>query len=302
VANLVGWLGVVLVTLASSYWAFWGIIEAFHEGWCKPSLAMRLLQVLAYLCPAIVLCGLTLLGLRWPRLGGTVFVLVGLVIGSLIIYDRANFGTVITTLLTVVPALIGLLFLFGRPQPKRLAYAISLGLPALITLGFGAEPVYRVSTRFDDGDRTARLIEGNGVTLLWAPAGPGWSREGLVSWEEAVHRARHLTEDGTAIADDPQDIWRLPTREEIVRSLTRGGQNAGGAWETETRWPHYDRRPDKESPLWDSYAPLIYLWTSDEVDADHAWIVVYHGGVFAKPKRVGSPSFGFRAVRKPVQP
>jgi hypothetical protein len=33
-ANLLGWIGVVLVTLASSFWAWWGINEAFHEGWC----------------------------------------------------------------------------------------------------------------------------------------------------------------------------------------------------------------------------------------------------------------------------
>jgi hypothetical protein len=298
-ANLLGWIGVVLVTLASSFWAWWGINEAFHEGWCKPYLWMRLLQVAAYLGPALVLCGLTIVGIRWPRIGGTLFVFVGLLIASLIIYDRAEFGPVITTLLTAVPALVGVLFLFGRPQPKPLAYAVSLGFPVLITIGFGVEPVYRISTRFDDGDRTTRLIEGNGVTLLWAPAGPGWARDGLASWEEANKLARHLTEDGANIADEPQDIWRLPTRDEVVRSLTRGDRNAGGTWDTATEWPSYDRRPDKESPLWDSYAPLIYLWTSDEADADHAWIVVYHGGVFAKPKRVGSPSFGFRAVRKP---
>jgi hypothetical protein len=300
-ANLIGWIGVVLITLASSIWAWWGINEAFHEGWWKPHLWMRLLQVLAYLGPALVLCGLTFVGLRWPRVGATLFILVGLVIASLIVYDGANFGPVITTLLTAVPVLVGLVFLVGRPQPKRLAYGISLGLPILIIIGFGVEPVYRVSTRMDDGDRTARLIEGNGVTLLWAPAGPGWTREGLVSWDEAVHRARHLSEDGQTIADKPQDIWRLPTREEIVRSMTRRGQNAGGQWDAQTQRPSYERRPDKESPLWDSYAPLIYLWTSEEADADYAWIVVYHGGVFSKPKRVGSPSFGFRAVRKPAR-
>jgi hypothetical protein len=185
-------------------------------------------------------------------MGATLFILVGVVIASLIVYDGANFGPVITTLLTAVPVLVGLVFLVGRPQPKRLAYGISLGLPILIIIGFGVEPVYRVSTRFDDGDRTARLIEGNGVTLLWAPAGPGWTREGLVSWDEAVHRARHLSEDGTAIADKPQDIRRLPTREEIVRSMTRRGQNAGGQWDAQTQRPSYERRPDKESPLWDS--------------------------------------------------
>jgi hypothetical protein len=31
-ANLVGWVAVVLASLASSFWAFWGVNEAFHEG------------------------------------------------------------------------------------------------------------------------------------------------------------------------------------------------------------------------------------------------------------------------------
>jgi hypothetical protein len=107
-----------------------------------------------------------------------------------------------------------------------------------------------------------------------------------------------LTEDGTALADTPQNIWRLPSREEVVRSMTSGGRNAGGRWDALHSRPIYDRRPDKESPLWDPYAPLIYFWTSEEESEHRAWIVVYHGGVYAKPKAVGSPSFGFRAVRE----
>ena len=296
-ANIVGWIGVLLVTLTASFWAFWGVIEAFHEGWCKPYLWMRLLQLLAYLSPATVLCTSAALGLRWPRMGATLFLLLGVTIAGLIIADDANFGLFITTTLTVVPALVGLLFFIGRPQPKRAAYALSVGLPLLIILGFGAEPVVRVSTRFDDGDRSARLVEGNGITLLWAPAGPGWSRNGLVGWKEARERANHLTEDGLSLANEPQNVWRLPTREEVVRSLTRGNRNAGGTWDPVGERPHYERKPDKESPLWDPYAPLIYLWTAEEESEDRAWIVVYHGGVSSKPKAVGSPSIGFRAVR-----
>jgi hypothetical protein len=216
------------VTLASSFWAFWGIIEAFHEGWSKPHLWMRLLQVVAYLSPATVLCVLTVLGIRWPRVGATLFVLAGVIIAGLMIWDRAYFGVLLTAILTAVPALVGLLFLVGRPTPKRLAYAVSVGIPLLIVFGFGAEGVVRVNSRFDDGDRGARLIEGNEVALLWAPAGPGWTRGGLAGWDEAVRNARHLTEDGTALDNTPQDIWRLPSREEIVRSMTRGGRNAGG--------------------------------------------------------------------------
>jgi hypothetical protein len=260
---------------------------------------VRQLQVLGYLGPALVACTLAVIGLRWPRFGGMLFVLVGFVIAGLILYDRAGFGLQITTILTAMPALIGSLTFFGRPAPKWAAYAVSLGFPLLIVIGFGIDPVVRISTRFDDGDRGARVIEGNSVALLWAPSGPGWTRDGLVGWEEAVRRADHLTEDGTALSDQPQGIWRLPTREEAIRSMTRGGRNAGGTWDPQFERASYDRRPDKESPLWDSHAPLIYLWTSDEADADNAWIAVYHGGVFAKPKNVGSPSFGFRAVRKP---
>ena len=298
-ATPIGWLAVMLVTLLSSFWAFWGVNEAFHEGWSKPHLWMRLLQVLAYLSPAAVLCALTVLSIRWPRVGATLFVLVAVVIAGLMIWDGAYFGAQITALLTVVPVVVGLMFFFGRPTPRRAAYAISLGIPLALVIGFGAEPVVRVNSRFDDGDRGARIVEGNGVKLLWAPAGPGWTREGLVSWDEAARRVRYLTADGTALAETPQDIWRLPSREEVVRSLTRGGRNAGGTWDSETDRASYERRPDKESPLWDQYAPLIYLWTAEEQNQELAWIVVYHGGVYSKPKDVGSPSFGFRAVRDP---
>jgi hypothetical protein len=231
--------------------------------------------------------------------GATLFILLGVIIAALITYDGADFGPFITAMFTFVPAVVGLMFLMGRPKPNRAAYAVCLGIPLLIIIGFGVEPVVRVSTRLDDGNRAARIIAGNGVTLLWAPAGPGWSRNGLVSWEKAVARARHLTEDGKTLADKPQSIWRLPTREEVVCSMTRGGRNVGGRWDAQTERPSYDRRPDKESPLWDPFAPLIYLWTADEASAESAWIVVYHGGVFVKPKAVGSPSFGFRAVREP---
>lgn len=75
--------------------------------------------------------------------------------------------------------------------------------------------------------------------------------------------------------------------------------NAAGVWDLASERPDYELRPDKESPLWDQYGSLIYLWTAEEASDDKAWIVVYHGGVFVKTRAVGSPSFGFRAVRDP---
>jgi C-terminal peptidase prc len=296
-ANVAGWVAVLLVTAASCWFAFWGVIEAFHEGWCKPELWMRLLQVLAYLSPAIVLSSFAAISIRWPRFGASLLVLTGAAICALIVSSKARFGFQITALITAVPVLVGLLLLYGRPQPRWLAYVASMGLPAVTVIGFGIEPAVRVASRFDDGIRETRLIQGNGVTLLWAPAGPGWTREGNVTWEEARKRARRLAEDGLSLADEPQDIWRLPTRKEVVQSLTKANENAGGVWNAELEQASYQRTPDKESPLWDSLAPLIYLWTNEEESQDHAWIVVYHGGVFVKPKAAGWSSLGFRAVR-----
>lgn len=297
---VVGWVAVTLVTALSSFWAFWGIIEAFHEGWCKPQLWMRLLQVLAYLTPASVFCGLAAISIRWPRVGASVFVLVGAVIAALIAIDQAKFSFDILLCITGFPVILGTLFMFGRPQPKRAAYLISVGLPVLVLLACGIEPVIRVSGRFDDGDRGARLVAGRGVTLLWAPAGPGWTRNGNVTWEQAKERVRYLTEDGLSASPVPQNIWRLPTREEIVRSLTRSNRNAGGTWNAASERASYELKPDKESPLWDPHAPLIYLWTVEECTDQQAWIVVYHGGVYCKAKSMGSPSVGFRAVRNAV--
>ncbi|QDU08691.1 DUF1566 domain-containing protein [Gimesia aquarii] len=296
--NFVGWLGVVLVTLAGSFWAFWGIIEAFHEGWCKPLLWMRLLQTAAYLSPAMFFCGFAVIGIRWPRAGAVLFTLLGITIATLIVIDQSRISLAIVLCLTALPILVGCLFLWGRPKPKKAAYLVALGIPVLTLIVSGAEPVIRVSTRIDDGDRGERIVKGQGVTLLWAPAGPGWSREGGVSWSDAKDRVRYLTKDGMSLAKEPQGFWRLPTREEVVCSLTRGNRNAGGKWDKALEQPRYERKPDKESPLWDSLAPLIYLWTAEEADEKQAWIVMYHGGVYAKPKAIGSPSFGFRAVRE----
>jgi hypothetical protein len=298
-AKLIGWLAVWLSTSAAGFWAFWGAIEAFHEGWCKPLLWMRLLQVMAYLTPAALLCAITAAGIRWPRVGAAICILVGVGIAWLIVTYGAGIGTVLAAEFTALPALLALMFLYGRPEPKKAAYLIAVGLPALIAVACGIEPAIRVSTRFDDGYRGARVVEGNGIKLLWAPAGPGWDRDGNVPWADAMERVRRLTKDGFSLAEEPQDIWRLPTRQEIVRSLTRGNRNAGGVWDPIQELPTYERTPDKESPLWDPLAPLIYLWTRESVDDKHAWIVVYHGGVFAKPKALGASSNGFRAVREP---
>ena len=188
--------------------------------------------------------------------------------------------------------------MFGRPEPRKLALGVLTGVTLITFVVSGAEPVWRVLIigRTNDGDFGARVVEGNGVTLVWAPEGPGWPSEGI-EWDEAVRRCRYLNEDGLSLADEPQDIWRLPTVEEIVRSLTRRGENAGGVWDSEQGRATYRTRPDKESPLWDPRSPIIYWWAADEVDADHAYRVVYNGGVWLISRNTGMGSQAFRAVR-----
>ncbi len=160
-----------------------------------------------------------------------------------------------------------------------------------------AEPVWRIAGRVDDGNRGARTVEGNGVRLVWAPEGPGWPRHG-VSWDESLRRCRYLTEDGKSLAEVPQDIWRLPTVDESVRSLARHGKNCGGVWDPETGRASYEIKPDKESPLWDTRSQIIYWWTSTEKDDKRAYMVVYNGGVYARSKKLGIGSRGFRAVKQ----
>jgi hypothetical protein len=297
--NLAGWAAVAVATLFACFWAFWGILENFHEGWYHPSLGMNLVLMFAqYLICMLLFLGATLVAIRWPWLGGSLFIAAGLGAGWR--FRGANAGTVFT-LLVLPLVLLGLLFLWGRPRPRRWAAAVAAGLPLLTLVVCGAEPAWRVPQRFDDGNREARLVQGNDVQLVWAPAGPGWPAKG-VTWDEALRRCRHLTADGLSLADTPQDVWRLPTVDEVVRSLCRHGQHAGGRWDAGPSQARFQIMPDKESPLWDVHSPVIYWWTATETDPDHALRVSYNGHVMPLPKRVGYGYLGFRAVKEPAPP
>jgi hypothetical protein len=294
--NVAGWVAVMIATALSCFWAFWGILENFHEGWYYPSLGMNLaLMFVQYLICTILFTTATVIAIRWPWLGGCLFVGAGL--WARWRFRGANSGTLF--LFLVLPLVsLGLLFLWGRPRPRRWALAVAAGLPLLTLVVCGAEPAWRVPQRFDDGNRDARVVEGNGVKLVWAPAGPGWPTDG-VTWAEAERRCRHLTADGRELSDTPQGIWRLPTADEVVRSLCRHGRHAGGRWDTSEGWANFEVMPDKESPLWDVHSMIIYWWTATEVDSARALRVSYNGHVMPLPKRVGYGYLGFRAVKDP---
>jgi hypothetical protein len=175
---VVGWSAVALNLVVACFWAFWGAVENFHEGWWSPSLWANLGLMLAqYLSPMLAGVLLGLLGLRWPRIGGLAYIIAGgyftnrFVVGR--IGSMSGPGVLLALLMGGGCGLFGLLFWFGRPRPRRLAYHLTWSLPLAVALASGAAGAWRVATRQDDGDRGMRTVEGNGVRLTWSPAGPG---------------------------------------------------------------------------------------------------------------------------------
>ena len=303
---ILGWVAVSICIAVAALWAFWGTIEAFHEGWWQPTLGGRIAYALLYLMPMAAMLLLNLLAIRSPKLGAVLFFAGGAWFSWFIFSNRwpdVDLAVLLSWLpVTLVVVAVGFVWWFGRPEPRRLAWLLAVGIPLLLVVVLAVEPLWRVSHRIDDGDRGARLIEGNGVALVWAPAGPGWITDARhsTSWHEALDICAHLGPDGLTLSDTPLYVWRLPTVEEAVRSMARHGQNCGGVWDAERGGATYDIKPDKESPLWVTYSETIYWWTASEAGDDHAWRIVYDGGIFRMRKRLRMGSQGFRAVREPT--
>lgn len=283
----IGWLAYGLSLLATCFWAFWGILENFHEGWYFPDLGRNLqLMMIQYLSPMFLFGGLTLISIRFPRVGAGCFLLVG----AFLMFKLSNY------ILPIPMLLLALLYFFGSPDNKKWKYRLLGMLPLLTLLILGTEPAWRVSGRLNDGNWAARRISGNGVDLIWAPRGPGWPDQG-VNWYTADSICRYLEEDGTSLADQAQNIWRLPTVEEAVRSMHRGGENSQGYLDAQGA-PVYVRNPDKETPLWNPHTPIIYWWTQTETSDQLAYIIVYDGKIWERTKGFRANYLGFRAVKK----
>ena len=293
--QIVGWIAVGFSIAITCIWAFWGIIENFHEGWYYESLLSNVgLMFVQYLSPMLIFMGVTLISIYWPRFGGGLHVIFAL----LAVWFFQAFTKTVTFLLIAPLIGIGILYWFGRPQPRKIAVSLAIGLPILTLIISGIEPVIRVSQRIDDGNLQARLVHGNEVNLIWAPDGPGWPRKGI-DWYEAQQVCQYLGEDGLTPAPVPQHIWRLPTVDEAVRSMARHGQNSGGVWDADIAEAAYKTTPDKESPLWNIHSQVIYWWTETEIDEEKVYIIVYDGKVWPRAKQLSAAYLGFRCVKQP---
>jgi hypothetical protein len=356
--RLPGYVATALVICVTSLWTLWGVAEMYYEGWWGPWT-----QRVPYLVPALCCLTLSLLAITWPRLGGWLLLAIGTAFTVWWWGLSARSGRLTPSVLCSTFPVSGLLVVTGvlfllegrfrrRPgtgdaiAPRRglirhLGQLLGVGVPLLVALGVSVYWAPILWSRDDDGERGARLIEGNGVRLVWAPAGPGWSR-GLdaqageeqqepgpsVSWNEIAwygvppvgfgpkpdKQGRdaaaedmqltglcgYLSEDGSALLEEQQGIWRMPTTDEIVRSLVRDGSQAGCVWDGVSQGARCQVTPDKETPLWVPGWSPIYLWSADEYDGQEAYYVSYHGSIIShQPKSWGNPRHGYRCVREP---
>jgi hypothetical protein len=240
----------------------------------------------------ILVVGLSAIAIRWRRSALLIF---GTLAVAVVLFFH---GAAVPVRMIAIPLIVvGVLYHFGRPEPRRWALRSVICLPFLTVIVCGAYPGWRAIHRFDDGNYGSRIIAGDGVELVWAPEGPGWPSH-YASWSQARQTCASLTADGRSISDKPQNVWRLPTVDEAVRSLVYRGRNAGGVWDPTLRRAQYRVMPDKDSPLWNPHSQVIYWWTGTEVGNDKAFRIAYNGYVFALDKRGWGDYWAYRCVRE----
>ncbi|MBM3958055.1 MAG: hypothetical protein FJ313_08405 [Gemmatimonadetes bacterium] len=347
---------VALCAIPAVFWAVWGGAELFHESgtWYA--------GMVQYVLPWVPFALLGVVGLLWARLLAVVTVpLIG-VAAFYVVHGYLRTGSLSLLVGFIVVGLapliaVTVLFWRGRgpaPAPSSVLGRIlrpprcraALGVLALPTVTFVAIAAVNYvdwAQRSDDGYRGQRLIEGNGVTLVWAARGPGWPEHGGRSWNEIalfglppvgfegkeagtdglcgtgrdraegweegcatqadllVHNVcLYLNEDGTALLNEAAGIWRMPTTDELVRSLTRKGANAGCAWNGKTGRQECTGRPLRETPLWDPTTNYdgVYLF-GEEASSTGAYYVYAEATVQVLQKYQQARSHNYRCVREP---
>lgn len=207
------------------------------------------------------------------------------------------FGMRIGGWLIAVPLIaIGVLYLYAGTLRLKWASRVLVGVPVATAIVSGAYPAWIVFTRPSTVDLSMQTIAGNGVDLTWAPAGPGWGTGGL-SWFDAKATCESLALDGITTSAAPLHLWRLPTIDEVIRTMRWRGVNAGGAWNAQAGRASYRSTPDKEAPLWNPRSNVIYWWTVDEIGGDRAYRISYNGQVLAVRKATRQGYLAFRCAR-----
>jgi hypothetical protein len=289
--RIIGWVTSIMTFLIIGVWSYWGINENFHEGWYHTSLLQNLsMTFIQYLSIPLIFLVLSLIALNYKKIGSGLFIALG--IFSIFFFD-SNAGR----LLIFIPLLLFALgFYLGEYKHKKIITLSFIIIFLLIILSFGVPQLIKVENRFNDNNFGTQIITGNNIELVWAPQGVGFPLEGT-NWQTAKDNCGRLNEQGTNLEENEINIWRLPTREEIVRSMTRKNNNSMGFID-DLGIAQYKIKPDKETPLWNPHSKIIYYWTNESKDEERAYLVGYNGYILTRSKNSGANYQGYRCVKE----
>jgi len=225
--------------------------------------------------------------MNYRKIGSGLFIALGIL--ALFFFD-SNAGRV----LILIPLLLFASgFYFGDFKHKKIITISFTAIFILIILSFGIPQLIRVENRFNDNNFSLRFIEGNDISLTWAPQGVGFPLNGT-TWQCANDNCARLNKQGTKLNSEI-NTWRLPTRDEIVRSMTKKNNNVKGVINSGN--PQYEIKPDKETPLWNPHSQVIYYWTNESKNEERAYLIAYNGYILDRIKTSGANYQGYRCVK-----
>ena len=111
-------IGILMILFISIF-----ALDAFNP---KFSLARQLLDFFMHLIPSFIFLGFLLVAWRWERVGGIIFLIIGLIFSMFVFYhnyfvNRFSFGQCLLVVLLVgIPfVLVGVLFMISSHQQKQ---------------------------------------------------------------------------------------------------------------------------------------------------------------------------------------
>ncbi len=289
---------VIVMWFYCSLWSFWGIVENFHEGWYEKNIWLNIkIMLIQYLSIPLMLIFILLVSIYNRKIGAILFLVLWIASLSYVLFlgnIKFSLKRAVVWFFVLSPLLAyGTFLIFEGIKKKKRALIFWVVFPILLMIFIGGKRYIDVKGRFDDGNFGERIVYGNKVVLVWAKRGPGFPKKGG-TWFKAYYTCSHLSLNGETILRERVNYWRLPTRDEIVRSLTKHNKNCGG--EINNGKAYYKVKPDKETPLWDPHSIVIYYWTSEK-KGNMAYLVAYNGRIILRSANNGADYHGFRCVR-----
>jgi len=132
---IIGWISISISIMLICMWAFWGIIENFHEGWYFDNFFKNIgLMFIQYLSPLIITTVLTLISIKNNKIGALLFITSGIVLSFY----------VSNSIISIPFIILAILYWFSNLSPKKWKYILTIIIPFVVLIIFGIEPIYRL--------------------------------------------------------------------------------------------------------------------------------------------------------------